>query len=732
MNLQDKLELHFRLTPDQKRGLKKIGIEIVADLLRYYPRDYGDTSKAISIDRLTKGDSATIYGKISNLETSKGFRSKVTMAKAEVHDTTGSISLVWFNQPYIAKMVREGANVRVEGKVSEGKYGLYLSNPKVEEIGVIPEIAGESLFATSEKYGDAPATLYPVYPETKFITSNWIYHHVQKIFKSGVLDTIIDPLPKDILDKYSLPTLRAALVWLHAPRKENDFKAARKRFAFEEVFFIQLQKQIERKELSKLKSVKIPDAPIKAKEFIDRLPFPLTNAQTKAIDTISKEMHKGSPLSRLLEGDVGSGKTAVAAATAYAVVKSHPDGRDFGNLQVAYMAPTEILATQHFESFISYFKHLPLEMALITGSTCKKFPSKVNPGGTTDISKTQMLKWIAEGKISVTIGTHALIQKKVKFKNLAYVVIDEQHRFGVAQRQKLARKDGVVPHLLSMTATPIPRTLALTVYGDLDLSILDEMPKGRKPIVTDIILPTKREEVYAKMREELNAGRQAYVICPRIDLPDMPQQSWQAGEPSYQQLAGMQMKSVKEEAKRLKEKVFPEFTIGIMHSKMTPNEKDKVMREFSLGKIDILVSTSVVEVGVNVPNATLIAIEGAERFGLAQLHQLRGRVLRGTHQAYCFVFADTKSDKSIERLKAFKTAKNGFELSELDLTQRGAGELGGGKQWGVSDIAMEALRNLKMVEAARTEAKTIAADTGLKSYPILRAALQSKKLVHFE
>jgi ATP-dependent DNA helicase RecG len=744
MNLQDKLEQHFRLTLDQKRGLKKIGIEKVADLLRYYPRDYGDTSKAVSINRISKGDNVTIYGKISNLETSKGFRSKVTMAKAQLKDTTGTIGLVWFNQPYIVKMVRDGVNVRVEGKVSERKDGpassagrLYLSNPKVEEIADIPEIAGESLFAANERYSDAPATLYPVYPETRFITSNWIYHHVQKIFRSGVLDTITDPLPQDILDKYSLPSLKTALIWLHAPRKENDFKAARKRFAFEEVFLIQLQKQIERKELSRLKSVKIPDAPTKAKEFIARLPFPLTGAQSKAIDTISKEMHKGSPLSRLLEGDVGSGKTAVAAATAYAVVKSHPDGKDFGNLQVAYMAPTEILASQHFESFISLFNPpaggLPIEMALITGSSCKKFPSKVNPGGTTDISKTQMLKWIAEGKISVVIGTHALIQKKVKFKNLAYVVIDEQHRFGVSQRQKLARKDGVIPHLLSMTATPIPRTLALTIYGDLDLSILDEMPKGRKPIVTDIILSTKRDEVYEKMRDELKAGRQAYVICPRIDLPDMPQQSWQAGEPGYQQLVGLQMKSVKEEAKRLKEKVFPEFAIGIMHSKMTPNEKDKVMREFSLGNIDILVSTSVVEVGVNVPNATLIAIEGAERFGLAQLHQLRGRVLRGNHQAYCFVFADTKSDKSIERLKAFKTAKNGFELSELDLTQRGAGELGGGKQWGVSDIAMEALRNIKMVEAARAEAKAIAdTDTNLKHYPMLKRVLEDKKIHHFE
>ncbi len=721
MRLSDKLEIHFRLTTEQKQGLRKIRVDTINDLLRYYPVRYGDTSKASSIQSLSKGDSAAVYGKIKNLDTGKGFRSKVAMAKATVEDTTGSIGIVWFNQPYIAKMLREDVNVRVEGKVSEGKYGLYFSNPKIEEVAEIPEIAGESLFGANEKYADAPATLYPVYPETRYITSNWIFHHLQKIFGSGVHKEIADPIPKNILDKYSLPSLTTSLVWLHAPRKERDFMAARKRLAFEEVFLIQLQKQIERAELSRLKSVRIADAPALAEEFVKRLPFPLTNAQKKAIKTIADEMKKGAPLSRLLEGDVGSGKTAVAAATSYAVVKSHPEGQDFGNLQVAYMAPTEILATQHFESFISYFKHLPIEMALITGSTCKKFPSKVNPEGTTDISKTQMLKWISEGKISLVIGTHALIQKKVKFKNLAYVVIDEQHRFGVAQRQKLARKDGVIPHLLSMTATPIPRTLALTIYGDLDLSLLDEMPKGRKPVITEIVLPNKRDEVYEKVRHELQAGRQAYIICPRINEPDPDKEK------------ALQLRSVNEEAKRLQSKIFPEYRIGIMHSKMRPAEKDSIMKDFSDGRVDILVSTSVVEVGVNVPNATSIIIEGGERFGLAQLHQLRGRVLRSSHLPYCFVFAESKSDKSIERLKAFKTAKNGFELSELDLAQRGAGELGGGRQWGVSDIAMEALRNIKMVEAARIEARLIAeTDLGLRNYPDLKQFIEAKIALHFE
>jgi ATP-dependent DNA helicase RecG len=326
---------------------------------------------------------------------------------------------------------------------------------------------------------------------------------------------------------------------------------------------------------------------------------------------------------------------------------------------------------------------------------------------------------VANGEIPILIGTHALIQKSVKFKNLALVVIDEQHRFGTAQRRKLIRKDNIGPHLLSMTATPIPRTLALTIYGDLDLSLLSEMPAGRKEIVTEIITPNKREETYEKVRSELKNGRQAYVICPRIF----------EGE-----AATMEMKSVTSEAKRLKKEVFKEYEIGILHSKMSKQKKEEVMENFVSGKIQILCATSVIEVGVNVENATVIIIEGAERFGLAQLHQLRGRVIRSNHQAYCYVFADAKSDKTIQRLKALKTAKNGFELAELDLSLRGAGELGGGKQWGISDIGMEAIKNIKMVEAARNEAiRLIEEDSELVNYPLLKSKVKEKAgEFHFE
>jgi len=715
---------HSRLIPLQKAALKKLGISTVSDLLYHFPTRYGDSSQTQNISSLNKGDVAVIFGKISKLKTSKGFKTKIAMADAWVEDESGKIHCVWFNQPYLAKMTPDGALVRIEGKVSQRKNGeIYFSNPKLEIVNKIPVGVGDSLFGT----GSESHTLYPIYPESKGITTNWMYHKIIEVFKSDVLDTIIDPIPKEILEKYSLPSLKTALIWIHTPMKLSDAQTARKRFAFEEIFYIQLEKQIARKLYQKNETYTIEPTEKNLQEFIKRFPFEATDAQQKSISTIISDFKAGQAMSRLLEGDVGSGKTAVAASTAYAVVTTTPKGRKFGNLQVAYMCPTEILATQHFESFIQYFSYLGIQVGLITGSGCRKFPSKINPKGWTDISRTQLLKWVSNGEIPILIGTHALIQKTVKFKNLAYVIIDEQHRFGLKQRASLVQKDieGKMraPHLLSMTATPIPRTLALTIYGDLDLTLLDQMPHGRKPIITEIITPDQRDSIYEKVRDELRNGRQAYVICPRINEPDPDKEMT------------INAKSVIEESKRLKEKVFKEYTIGILHSKMKPAEKDRVMLDFKSHKIDILCATSVVEVGVNVPNATVIIIEGAERFGLAQLHQLRGRVIRSNNQAYCYVFAETKSDKTVNRLNALKTAKNGFELAEYDLKFRGAGELSGGKQWGVSDIAMEALQNIKMVEAARAEARNIVdTDIEISGYPQVRKELKERKknITHWE
>lgn len=755
MQLSDKLETKFRLDENQKKALARLGLFSVVDLLFHFPVRYSDISQVKQIKDLVPGEVATIFGKISKLKTKKGFRSKIPMAEGEAEDLSGKIKITWFNQAYLAKMIRDGQSLKLTGKVTEGKYGVYLANPEFEKTEMLPIDSHDTLFK-KDSIKNAGFS-FPIYQETRGITSKWFYHAIEKILKDKTLDKIEDYVPKDILEKYNLPTLKAALIWIHKPKNKIDAETARKRFAFEEVFCIQLERQHDKSEYRKNKSFQIDTNPDMLAKFVDRFPFAPTKAQRDSIQTILNDFKKDYPMSRLLEGDVGSGKTAVAATAAYATVTKRPDGQNFGNLQVAYMAPTEILATQHFESFIEYFKHLPINIGLITGSGCRKFPSKVNSLNWTNISRAQLLKWTQNGEMPILIGTHALIQKTVKFKNLALVVIDEQHRFGMNQRRKLVRKDGVAPHLLSMTATPIPRTLALTIYGDLDLSLLDEMPAGRKQIFTEIITPDKREITYEKIRKELKEGRQVYVICPRIFEAETEPESEilhargsfsQAGEPrkaiphqrdmradkSMQNGAKLEMKAVTTEAKRLKKEVFQEYEIGILHSKMSKQKKEDVMTDFTTGKIHILCATSVVEVGVNVPNATVIIIEGAERFGLAQLHQLRGRVIRSNHQAYCYVFAEAKSQKTVDRLKALKTAKNGFELAELDLTLRGAGLLSGDKQWGITDLGMEAIKNIKMVEAARTEAiRLITEDRELSKYPLLKQKVKEKAgEFHFE
>lgn len=695
-----------------------MGLRNIGDILRYFPQRYIEPSPVKSIEFLIKGQEATIFGKISKLKTSKTFRTKIAISSAEITDATGKVEAIWFSQPYMAKMFNEGATVRIEGKVSESKkwQKLYFSNPKIEKVDYLPDGTSESLFPEAPEH-----ILSPVYRESRGLSSNWIHYLLQKIFRMGILETINDPIPSQILKKYNLPSLKTSLFWIHTPRKKSDAEAARKRFAFEEIFLIQLDRQKERliahRERSFVVSADEKDLDVFAKNF----PFPLTSAQKKATQAIIKDLRGPNPMSRLLEGDVGSGKTAVAAMATFAVAKTPPQGQQLGNLQVAYMAPTEILAEQHFESFISYFRKDRLPIGLLTGSGAKKFPSKTDKEQWTKISKSQLLKWVENGNIPILIGTHALIENNVIFKNLGFIIIDEQHRFGVNQRKRLRKKQDIAPHLLSMTATPIPRTLALTLFGDLDLSILDELPKGRQLPETKIVLPQERGEIYEKVREELRNGRQAFVICPRIDDPDPDKET------------SINARSVKSEAERLAKKIFPEFKIGAVTGKLKPIEKEGVMRDFKNHKIDILVATSVVEVGVNIPNATVMIIENAERFGLSQLHQFRGRILRSFHKPYCFVFAESKSEKTINRLQSFMRAKNGFELAEADLKQRGAGDLLGIKQWGVSDLAMEALKNIKMVEAARAEALGILEkDLELKDYAELAKHLSTRSSRHLE
>ena len=727
------IEKIARLNPLHKEALSRIGYKTVRDLLFHLPNRYAFAGQFKKIADLTVGEEAVISARVIKAEIKKAHFKKIPMATATVEDETGKIKIVWFHQAFLAKKLQEGSYYQFSGKVTErkptkisdetqaGKGEFYLANPIIGTGGGSWYDKKQSVFADNGG-GFIDGSLIPVYPETKGLTSGWFYHQIQKLLTEDLLDQLVDPLPEQILKQFNLPTLKTALVWVHTPHRENDALAARKRFAFEEVFFLQLERLIGRREYQSNPSFKLEVNKNGLKKFFARFPFAMTTAQNRTTAEILADFIKNKPMTRLIEGDVGSGKTAVAAAAAFAAVSA--------GYEVAYMAPTEILARQHFESFIKYFEYLGIQVGLMTGSECRKFPSKISPQEHTHISRPTLLKWVASGQIPIVVGTHSLIQKSMKFKNLALVIIDEQHRFGVYQRAALVRRSNAdktqinvpVPHLLSMTATPIPRTLALTIYGDLDLSLLDEMPAGRKPIITEIIAPDKRDQAYEQIRGQLQAGRQAYVICPRIDEPDPTKEM------------AIMAKSAKAEAVRLQEKIFSEYTVGLVHSKLKPKDKEEVMADFTDHKIDILVATSVIEVGVNVQNATVIVIEGAERFGLAQLHQLRGRVIRSNHQAYCFVFSEAKSAVSVDRLKALVKAKNGFELAELDLSLRGAGSLSGEKQWGLSDLGMEALKNIKMVELARTEAQNIiATDPELKSYPLLRQHLSNKKKdTHFE
>jgi ATP-dependent DNA helicase RecG len=706
-----------RLTKDHALGLGRLSITTIKDLLFHLPTRYADSREEAHVANLEKGQSVTIYGVMEKVVVRRSFKGHIPLTEARIADGSGTIRAIWFNQAYIGKMYAEGSKVKVAGVVQEDSRGFFLSNPMIEKLTELPE-HGDSLFGA----GTPSEFLTPIYPETKGVSSLYLYTLIKKAVQAGALDSMEDPVPEAILEKLNLPKLKDALLYIHFPKHENLTIAARKRFAFEEIFYLQVRQQKDKAEAKNNLSYAIENNKKTISDFITQFPFTPTRGQQEAIATILDDLAKPDPMGRLLEGDVGSGKTFVAAVVAYAVL--HNRVTEHGKrLQVAYMAPTEILAKQHFESFVKYFKHTDIEIGLLTGSGCKKYPSK-SDGGATDISRKQLSSWLADGRISFVVGTHTLIQKSVAFQDLALIIIDEQHRFGVKQRKSLATKTNTnakLPHLLSMTATPIPRTLALTMFGDLDLTVIDEVPKERKKIITEIVPTAKRTEMYEHVRNELQNGRQVYVICPRIDEQDEEERQKRL------------LKSVKEEAKRLSEEIFPEFVVDIIHSKMKKEEKEEVMEDFLAKKSDILVATSVVEVGVNVPNATVIIIEHADRFGLAQLHQLRGRVGRAEHQSYCYLFTESYGETTQTRLKSLVKAKNGFELAELDMMTRGIGTLNDGKQWGISDLAMEAIKNPKLVEVAQREARLlIENDPELINHPLLLTHLEGRDRVHME
>lgn len=694
------IENILRLTPKQKSGLKRLGLVTLGDLLHYFPSRYKTYAGQVAIADLEFGSTATVSGRVIKAEAEKTWKRKINIARTVVADGTGSIRITWFNQPYMARMLSPSRAYIFSGKVLKDKKGLYMANPEYE--------AGEGAL-------DGP-NMFSVYPETYGVSSRWLFFTIQKLLemvRRGSVK-ITDAIPKEVLERYHLPAADRAIIAIHDPADEKKAAAARKRFAFEEIFYIQLARQREKISRAESLAFEVKNAKEAAKPFIANLPFEMTGAQKLATEKLLENISQRVPMARLLEGDVGSGKTAVASCGIFAAASS--------GLQAAFMAPTEVVARQHYQELANLLKPFRIKLGVITSSECRVFPSKAFPNKDTHIPKSQFLRWVVSGELPVVIGTHALIQKNVKFKNLAFAVVDEQHKFGINQRARLIKdQTAAVPHLLSMTATPIPRTLALTIYGDLDLTLLDEMPPGRKKIITTIVAPKDRVSAYDALRQEIKAGRQAYVVCPRINQAEAD-------------FAAIEMKTVKEEHEKLSKEIFPDFKIGMLHGQMTPKEKEKSMNAFRAGTTQILVATSVIEVGVNVPNATVIMIEGADRFGLAQLHQLRGRVLRSTHQPYCFIFAESPGKRTLERLNALTSAKNGFVLAEYDLQFRGPGELTGVKQWGLSDVAMEALKNIKMVEAARFEAgRLLKEDFELSKYPLLKEKLarQSQNL-HLE
>ena len=698
MNLSTPIEEIPKVGPQYQKKLKKLGIKTVEDLLFHFPHRYEDFSNLVPISQAKLGQTISIQGKILNIENTRTWKKKMILTQAVVQDNSGVLKVIWFNQPYLINVLKKGDLVCLSGKVALGEEGIYLSSPAYEKISNF-QFSISNLIHTGR--------LVPVYPETEGLSSKWLRIIIKPLLIK-LKNKIKDPLPEKIREKYNLLPIEKALWQIHFPDSLKLAKKAKERFSFEELLIIQLRVLQEKLKLAREKAVKIPLNLELIKEFVKKLPFELTGAQKKASWQILKDLEKEKPMNRLLEGDVGSGKTVVAAIAALNTIKS--------GYQVALMAPTEILAKQHFKTFREFFKDFGVKIGLLTGQGAEISSGK--------ISRQKFLEKLKNGQIDLLIGTHALIQEPVKLKNLALVILDEQHRFGVEQRAKLCQQKGYLPHLLSMTATPIPRTLALTIYGDLDLSLLDELPKGRKKIITKVVLPEKRNEAYEFIRKQVKKGRQVFVICPRIEQSEIKSKN----------LTWAEVKAVKEEYEKLSKIIFPDLKIGMLHGRMKPKEKEKIMNDFKNKKIDILVSTSVIEVGIDIKNATVMMIEGAERFGLAQLHQFRGRVGRGEHQSFCFLFTDSPAKKTQERLKALITCENGFELAEKDLEIRGPGEIFGKSQWGIPDLAMDSLRDIFLVAKTKEAAKEILEeDRESKKYPLLREKLnQLRQKIHLE
>ncbi len=670
MNLNSSLQQVKGVGPKAAEQFAAAGIHTVGDLITFLPRRHEDFSHVVSIADIKPGK-MTIKAHCEAVST-RPVRRGMKVTTATLVDETGKLKAVWFNQPYRVAQLASGEEFYFSGEF-EFSYNRYqLTNPSAEK-------ASETLSAMTQS-----DRLVPVYPAIRGLKSQLVRKILTEL--KPLMTMLPDSLPQEVVDKEHLVSYADAVVGMHFPRTYEDVKKARERLAYEELFQLLLASQLNRQENAKLKGWSIPFDLDTVKQFVRKLPFELTNAQRRAAWEIIQDFERSTPMNRLLQGDVGSGKTVVAGLAALSAARA--------GYQSALMAPTEILASQHAETLSTLLEPFDISVGLATGSVKGS-------------ARKLLYEAVKDGSVSVVVGTHALFQDALQFKKLGFVAVDEQHRFGVEQRQKLLAKSERLPHLLAMTATPIPRSLALTVYGELDVSILHERPKGRKEIITKIWSPNSMRQLYDLVEAQLVEGRQAYVICSLID--DNPDND---------------IKSVEAEYKKLQQAHFRHRTIGLLHGKLKADEKDAVMKRFASGELDILVSTTVVEVGVDVPNSTVMIIENADRFGLSQLHQLRGRVGRSEHQSYCYLVMSDSSRPS-QRLREIEKSNDGFYLAEVDLKLRGPGEIYGRAQHGALNLQIATLADTELIARAQRAARQfVESGENLLQYKVLASQVE--------
>ncbi len=670
MELKTSLAQLTGIGPGLLYKLKRLNLNTINDLIYHFPFRYDDFSSITSALDAKVGETVTLQGEIWSIQNIYT-RSRKIITKALLNDGTSPIELTWFNSSWITKQIQVGNRLQVSGKLSKYKNKLSVIAPRWERLDNTQTNNQQSLHT---------GRLVPVYPETMGLSSKWLRTKIDKLLPL-VINQIGDPLP-DQTRENMLP-LNEAIQQVHFPENWKQAEKARERLGFDELFFVSLATQKIRMEWKKkplIKPLKIKSSDVK--NFLDKLPFQLTAAQQKVLQEIIRDLQQNSPMNRLIQGEVGSGKTVVAAITAYLAYKN--------NLRTLFMAPTEILAFQHYETLDRLLSPFGIEVGIYTGS--KKF----NKG-----------KETTELQPNIIIGTHALLSDKLFPKDIGLIIIDEQQRFGVEQRT-LLRKKAKIPHFLTMTATPIPRTVALTLYGDLDMSVINEMPKGRQVVKTYVVPESKRTDSYKFIAKKVKEGDQVYIITPLIEASETL----------------VSVKAAKVEFDSLK-KIFPKLGLDLLHGRMKGAEKQKIIQDFQTGKTDILISTSVVEVGMDNPNATIILIEGAERFGLAQLHQLRGRVGRGVKESYCLLYTSGVSNDDKKRLHYLETTFDGLKLAELDLKIRGSGQIFGNLQSGRFEFKIASFSNISLLEKTKQAAlNLLAADPTLDKYPLLKARLQ--------